>query len=62
MFEKTKTALVIAAHPDDEIVGLGGTLLKLKKKKININLVFISDGVQSKIDNEISEKIKKKSQ
>lgn len=60
MFEKTKTALVIAAHPDDEIVGLGGTLLKLKKKKININLVFISDGVQSKIDNEISEKIKKK--
>ena len=35
--------LVIAAHPDDEILGCGGSLLKLKK--YNIYGIFMTNGV-----------------
>lgn len=36
--------LVIAAHPDDEILGMGGTLYKLKKKGHKIHLCIVTDG------------------
>lgn len=39
-----KEILVLAPHQDDELIGLGGTLLKFKKNKKNITLVFLTDG------------------
>lgn len=41
--------LVFAAHPDDEVLGCGGTLYKLSKKKKNrIFLAFAADGVMGR--------------
>ena len=37
--------LVIAAHPDDEVLGCGGTLLKLAHAGAEIHLAFLADGV-----------------
>ena len=39
-----KNILIIAAHPDDEVLGLGGTIL-YQKNGDNISVIFMSDGV-----------------
>jgi LmbE family N-acetylglucosaminyl deacetylase len=36
--------LVICAHPDDEVLGCGGTLLKHKSKKDQINILYVYEG------------------
>jgi len=38
--------LVLAAHPDDESVGMGGTIKKLSKKNI-IHLCVLTEGVSA---------------
>lgn len=40
-----QTVLVIAAHPDDEVLGCGGTLAKLADDGAEIHLAFLADGV-----------------
>jgi len=38
-----KTVLVVSPHPDDETLGCGGTLLSLKSKGYNTNLLIVTD-------------------
>ena len=38
-----KKILLVASHPDDEIIGCGGTLVKLSKLRKKIDIVFLSD-------------------
>jgi len=44
---KNKRILIIAAHPDDEILGCGGTILKLKKDN-SIEVIFMTNGTDSR--------------
>lgn len=39
-----KTLVVFAPHPDDEIIGMGGTLLKAKEQGTKITLVYMTSG------------------
>ncbi len=45
---KSKNILVVASHPDDEVLGCGGTLYNLKKKGAKISVLFLSDGESSR--------------
>ena len=43
-----KKILVVAAHPDDEILGCGATLLKSTSKGAKVKTVIVSEGVTSR--------------
>ena len=43
-----KKILVFAAHPDDELLGCGATLLKYQKKGFKIKIFFFGDGESSR--------------
>ena len=44
---KNKKILIIAAHPDDEILGCGGAISKLKDEN-RIEILFMTNGVSSR--------------
>ena len=41
--------MLVAAHPDDELLGCGGTLLYFKKIGYDIKIIFLSDGESSRL-------------
>jgi len=40
--------LVIVAHPDDEILGMGGTMLKHVKQGDDVRVIFLATGITSR--------------
>ena len=50
-----KKILVVAAHPDDEVLGCGGTLIKLSELGNEINIIFLADGVTSRDEEKVTE-------
>lgn len=47
---KSQSTLVVAAHPDDEVLGCGGTIHRLTQSGTSVNILFLSDGVTSRSD------------
>jgi LmbE family N-acetylglucosaminyl deacetylase len=45
------SVLIVAAHPDDEVLGCGGTIAKLANDGIAVHVVFMADGVSSRDSN-----------
>lgn len=40
--------LVLAAHPDDEVLGCGGTIARLAEQGAEVHVAFLADGVSAR--------------
>lgn len=47
--------LVAAAHPDDEVIGCGGTIARLRASGIEVHVLFFTDGVSARSSGEVSD-------
>ena len=45
-----KNIAIIAAHPDDEVIGCAGTILNHISKGEKVNILFLADGESSRYD------------
>ena len=43
-----KNIIIVAAHPDDEVLGCGGAISKLIKQGAKAHVLFIADGISSR--------------
>jgi N-acetylglucosamine malate deacetylase 1 len=48
MKSNNSKVLIFAAHPDDEVLGCGGTIAKMAKEGLDIHVVFFADGESSR--------------
>ena len=53
--------LVIAAHPGDEVLGMGGTIKKLAKQGHNLHLCSVTEGASAQYSDEKMIEIRKES-
>ena len=44
--------MVIAAHPDDEVLGCGGTIYEHTKAGDDVSVLFLGQGVTARHENE----------
>ena len=40
--------LIIVAHPDDEILGMGGTILNHTKHRDDVTIAYLTTGISSR--------------
>ncbi|MGI9005465.1 MAG: PIG-L deacetylase family protein [Streptosporangiaceae bacterium] len=45
--DRWRSAVILAAHPDDEVLGAGGTIARLASKGCRLRLIAVTDGEAS---------------
>jgi LmbE family N-acetylglucosaminyl deacetylase len=57
---RNKKIMIVVAHPDDELLGLGATMNRLiKEENINTHVVILGEGITSRSDSRDPEKWEK---
>jgi len=46
--KENKTILIVAAHPDDEVLGCGGTIARLIKEGFEVYTLILGEGITSR--------------
>jgi len=46
--DKNRSILIVAAHPDDEVLGCGGTMAACSKKGDDVYLLILGEGITSR--------------
>ena len=52
--------LIISAHPDDEVLGMGGTIKKMSKQGHNLHLCVVTEGASAQYSDKKMIEIRKK--
>lgn len=47
-----RSILVVAAHPDDEVLGCGGTIAKWKRRGDEVHVLLMTDGEGARVGND----------
>lgn len=53
----TQSILILAAHPDDEVLGCGGTIAKFADEGAIVHVAFLADGVFSRAGGEADQQL-----
>lgn len=53
----THSILILAAHPDDEALGCGGTIAKLADEGATVHVAFLADGVLSRAGEQTAQQL-----
>lgn len=48
--KQQRSVLVVAAHPDDEVLGVGGTIAKLAASGRRVDILILGEGATSRFD------------
>ena len=59
MPEAVRTALVIAPHPDDEVLGVGGTIARLSAQGAEVHVAILTRGTAPRFTEELVETVRK---
>lgn len=58
VLEQVRTALVIAPHPDDEVLGVGGTMAKLAERGAQVHVAIVTKGQPPRFTAEYVENVR----
>lgn len=63
-FDSSTRLLIVCAHPDDEVLGCGGTIAKAIKKGAHVGVLFLGEGISARFlpDQYGSEEFKKQTE